>query len=173
MKNTAIGILVLLLLACSNQSTKEEPSISSLSEVEEKRLAYISSGVEKIQSLLEDSDGEMEALLEPKIWVNSQMDILFTPDRKKGTTVRVALNDLDPQNIHLIADEAEGEFPGIAISTYNGAQKVNSEPKKGNTSQSAEFVVYLKDRGAIEKLAPILLQTINIAQGGYDDFLKN
>ncbi len=102
------------------------------------------------------------------LWKNVQIEmaedcILHLFNQARGNEeIRVDLTRLNINGFSLIADRAEGEYPGLRIRTIGGQAAVEIY-RNGKLAESLEALeIYMPERKHIEQITPIMVQLLRI-----------
>jgi hypothetical protein len=171
---------LLLMAACANdpkeptlESTPANELISGADLVQQLRdnaidendwLGRLESSIQPIQEEFNASDAAMEEIKDVTVRVDGACNLVITNLAAGKVETRVNLHSLDRNNLKLIADNSPGEFPGIRVFTKGEQDLVETWVDGKLTGKSNELVIKMASRQSIERIAPVIIQTIYICQ---------
>lgn len=186
MKGLFSGALVLALLmsgsSCKNEKNLPETnpvdSLKTGAEVmaeleaqsfeEDDIEGRIKNSISKAQAEFTKSEVEekMPGLKNVKLVVDADCNLTITNEDGEGSMTKLNLADLDAKTgFSLIADMAPGEFPGLRIKTIDEKAAVEIYQGGKLVNKDNELVIFLATRQHVERITPIMLQSIQICQG--------
>ena len=177
---TFLLCVLLLMAACGNdpKESVQEPNpdselISGADLMQQLRdqaidendlLGRLESSVQPIQEEFNVSDAAMEEIKDVTVRVDDACNLVITNFANGKVETKVSLHHLDRNNLKLIPDNNPGEFPGIRVFTKGEQELVETWTDGQLTSKSNELVIKMASRQSIERIAPVIIQTIYICQ---------
>lgn len=176
----AFFLSLILMAACANdpkeptsESASENGLISGADLIQQLRdkaidendwIGRLESSIQPIQEEFTASDAAMEEIKNVTVRVDEACNLVITNFAAGKVETRVNLLNLDRNNLKLIADNNPGEFPGIRVFTKGEQDLVETWQDDKLVGKSNELVIKMASRQSIERIAPVVIQTIYICQ---------
>lgn len=174
--------MLLLSISCANEPEGEdvpqanEPAGETISGAdlmqqlrdqsidENDLLGRLESSIQPIQEEFNASDAAMSEIKDVTVRVDEACNLIITNYASGKVETKVNLHNLDRNNMKLIADNNPGEFPGIRVFTKGEQALVETYVDGKLTQTSNELIIKMGSRQSIERIAPVIIQTIYICQ---------
>ena len=167
----------LLLSACQDSSKPETPVIEPETKTgkeilddlkaqaieEDDLLGRLNSGIKTVQEEFTKSEAAMPDLQNVQVTIDENC-LLSIRNGNQETRVDMHLLNAQTGGMSLIPDLNEGEFPGIRIETIDQEPVVEMYQNGKLVNKNNELVIHLATRKSIERIAPALVQTVQLCQ---------
>lgn len=171
--------LMLVLSSCteeqesSSANSTESSDLSkgfsqTIENVNDKDSA-IAEAIKEVERALKQAAKSNKAMENIQLSIINGYTLVYENSANGKERVELDIRQLDKAKVRLV-DEGEGNgFPGFAFGTFddenNIKYSIDGEPRGIN-----EFKLLFDNRESVSRNIPIFIQTINIAQGEYDQY---
>lgn len=121
-----------------------------------------------LQEAYRNAEGKVPGIGKVTLYVDEHMNFLMKNVVGNDVfEIRFNLKDLQGsgEGMRLVPDTAPGEFPGLRIFTEGNKPLVKTYKNGELIDQSDHFEIFLPTRPDIERITPVMVQTIKIAKG--------
>ncbi|MBR9921412.1 MAG: hypothetical protein GYB31_11285 [Bacteroidetes bacterium] len=132
---------------------------------ENDRSGRLKASLKPIQEAFSASEAAMPDLEGVEVSIDDDCILRIVNHANGNIETRVDLNHLDPKGFSLVPDATPDEFPGVRVQTLESAPLVEIYRNGELYTKDNEIVIKLKDRSAVERVTPVLLQTMMICRG--------
>lgn len=178
-------VTVSLLAACGSDSHPEgtmkevpaaqttTPQADPMAEIRSKAIpeddifARVQNSLIPLQEAYRSAEGKVPGIGKVTLYVDEHMNFLMKNVVGNDVfEVRLNLKDLQGsgEGMRLVPDMGPGEFPGLRIFTQGNKPLVKTYKNGELIDQSDHFEIFLPTRPDIERITPVMVQTIKIAR---------
>lgn len=171
---------LLLIFSCvkneeSNTSSGEEKGekhfSQEVSDISDK-IGIIREALNPIAAELKDAESSNDKLNNTSIGISDNFILVVENNANGAERFEVDIRQLDKNNIRLIDEEEGRGFPGFAVGTIGYQNKIKHIKGEELVKEENELVFSFKDRDAVGRVLPILVQNINVANGSLDQYMN-
>lgn len=130
--------------------------------------ARVSQSLVPLQEEYSKANGKVPGIGKVTVFVDEHMTLLIKNELNNDVyETKVNLKNLqsDGKGMRLVPDLSPGDFPGLRIFTIDNKPVVETY-KNGKLISTDDFwEIFLPTRENIERITPVMVQTIRIAQG--------
>ena len=124
-------------------------------------------GMSKLVDALKAAEGVVPDVKDTDLKIDENCLAVYKTTKSDGVwEYHIDFNKMETANggFQLIPDHSAGEFPGLIMRTQNGAPIIKVFRDGKAMQNDNEWIIYLADRPAVEKVVPAILQSMNICQ---------
>ncbi len=182
----ALSLFALFFFACGNDNPPEgnyaqvpeneqaAPAGDPMSDLRSRAISEddiygrVSQSLVPLQEEYRNANGKLPGVGKVTIFVDEHLTMLIKNEVDGNVfETKVNLKNLqsDGKGMRLVPDLSPGEFPGLRIFTVNNEPLVETY-KNGELISTDDYLeIFLPARENIERITPVMVQTIKIAHG--------
>ena len=181
MKRSLILFLPLLLtISCAkneesgtskDEEQKEKQFTQEVTDVSDK-IGIIREALIPIANEWKAAEASNDKLKNTSLSINDDFVLIVENNADGAERFEVDIRKLDKENIRLVDEEEGFGFPGFSIGTIGYQNDIMHFKGEQMIKGENELVFLFKDRDAVGKVLPILVQNINVANGALDKYIN-
>ena len=171
--------LMLILSSCtkeqetssadSSEAVDSSKGFSQTIENVNDKGSAIAEAIKEVERALKQASKSNDAMKNVQLSISDDYILVYENSANGKERVELDIRQLDKAKVRLV-DEGEGNgFPGFAFGTFDDENNIKYTVG-GERKEINEFKLLFENREAVGRVIPVFIQSMNIAQGEYDQY---